>query len=282
MDLRTIIKSFSGWGSVVRLPLAYCLICGVIVAAVMGFIGCEKRANYNPFDPNNPDYQKPEVKYISIIDSSVFTTDTLPITWKGNFPEYCEYRYRYCDTIWSDWTKDTLTTEILADGDYLLQVSARYTDFTDTTITAVHFRIKTLPDSALYLYPRSVSITKDNPHAKFLVMGKNLDSCNALRFKIPGLQIDSAKLIGFTSPCFFNGDSMNFIITDKTNTHISGTKAFLSLWLGATGQKDTTLVDIVSIQARNVRIDTQDSVVIKKIKGGFLKRKNPLTAGRGN
>ncbi len=250
------------------------VIAGVILLFIIGYTGCKKDI-YNPFDPNSNDYQKPRITYLSLVDSSEFLNDTLPVAWQANHPEYCLYSYKFQENEpWSGWGSATSLKEILSDGNYAFQVSVRYHKGVDTTIASASFIVNALSSSAVYLYPRKQIVTDSNPSVSFTVCCKALSPCTAMEILVSGSPLGS---VSFTDTTMTNSfvlfhDNLIDVGISPFDRPIAGTRSFLTITVTPPATADTSIIEITVPKAEMINDSVQISVIVNEVKGAFIIR----------
>lgn len=81
----------------------------------------------NPVDPENPDYEPPNVSVIAgIHQGDTLFQDNISVKWRGNNKK-CEYSYNLDKKGWSSWKKDSVAKfNYLNEGHHQFLVKARY------------------------------------------------------------------------------------------------------------------------------------------------------------
>ncbi len=248
----------------------------ITVLFLICFIGCGKKSFENPIDPNNDDYEKPKIVYLSLLDSTSLQTDTVTISWQANYPGLCEYAYRFQATeAWSAWVMDTSLLDRVADGNYTFQLSIRYKGQTDTTMVAAHFNVTTLTESAVYLYPLRRTVTTTSPSTSFSICCNKLDTCNAMEIVVRGVTINDVSLVDSTatSSFAFTSDSVITVGIGPSDKPICNTMPFLTINVTPPSVNDTTDVIIYAPLAKYVDATSQKIVSIYQNKGGFIIKK---------
>ncbi len=254
----------------------YLLLLFTLMLVITSITQCRKKPFVNPLDPNDPDYEKPRLIYLSLIDSTVLTTDTLSITWESNFPALCEYAYRYSATTpWSNWVLDTTLFDLIADGDYHFEIATRYQGMSDTTIAAARFTIHSLDQSAVFCAPRTQTVSNAMPLATITLQGKYLDTCTAIEIKVKPVLIKSARLADGTATgsFVFAKDSIVTLGIGPNDSPIQGTMPLVTMEVYPLGPQDTTECFITVLCAKRVNDTVSDTISVNQVKGCFIIRK---------
>jgi len=138
-----------------------------LLTLLVFFIGCETFdvVADNPLDPfNNPEYQKPEISFKSIINNGdTIFEDSFLFEMLGN-ELVSEYRYRinsdddpYIDSNgkWSDWSSNNfIDKKYPHTRTYELEAQSRYVTGDTSSIVKLNFSNINV-NIGLYLYPRN-------------------------------------------------------------------------------------------------------------------------------
>ncbi len=110
----------------------------------------------NPIIPDDPSYVPPQTTILSgPEEGAVVDTHIVTFTWRGNQDDM-DFMYLKPDSTWSEFSTDTsVTFRYLDEGDYLFEVSGRYSSLIEEDIPASRtYTINDIHGPALWLYPR--------------------------------------------------------------------------------------------------------------------------------
>ncbi len=110
----------------------------------------------NPIIPDDPNYEPPQTTILSgPAEGAVVDTHTVTFSWRGN-QAGMDFMHLRPDSTWSDFSTDTsVTFRYIDEGDYLFEVSGRYSSLVEEDIPASRsYTIDDIRGPALRLYPR--------------------------------------------------------------------------------------------------------------------------------
>jgi plastocyanin len=129
----------------------------LMLSAALFFVTCEKLEPEadNPLDPDNPDYDPPEVLISEgPAEGEIVDTSAVTFQWTGN-ELVTSYRYRFDSEVWSDWTSNTSASYYYLDeGDYSFSVQSQYETGDTSVVLNVSFVVDAVTGPALMFYPR--------------------------------------------------------------------------------------------------------------------------------
>ena len=129
----------------------------LMLSAALFFFTCEKLEPVadNPLDPDNPDYDPPEVLISEgPAEGEIVDTSAVTFQWTGN-ELVTSYRYRFDSEVWSDWTSNTSASYYYLDeGDYSFSVQSQYETGDTSVVLNVSFVVDAVTGPALMFYPR--------------------------------------------------------------------------------------------------------------------------------
>ena len=103
----------------------------IFFSLTIGLLSCsdslEDPAQNNPLDPDNPSFIPPFTTLISgPSEGEIIDTADVTFIWRGIRGD-SEYSYRLVDSVWSDWSVDTIVSFTFLDElEYLFEVKSRY------------------------------------------------------------------------------------------------------------------------------------------------------------
>ena len=237
----------------------------IILLIAFVIINCAPNRD-NPMDPNGDSYIEPNVEISKPIENEgdTLSGDTLSINWDA--VEYQEYRWKIDKQSWSVWGVVTsIKLDMLDDGLHTLFVETKYTGAESGTIDTTIFMVNTLPDRALFLFPRKIVPKNDTAVVK--VVAKGLLLGNLLHYKLTGAKIASKKIVYTTDD---NNVSLLSTSTSVDLLVISGGKKILSngaiMELTLTDfESDSAFVDLDSCVLRD---SLNGDIVVDTVRGG--------------
>ena len=125
------------------------------------FLSCEVGEDFvpdNPIDPINPDYEKPEVEFISVPnDLEILQDPVFEFAWNGN-AENMIYRFSF-DGEWSEWEEErtSVTINHMDEGSHTFAVQSKYTNDDTSSVISSTFIVDAVKGSSLMIYPRKFS-----------------------------------------------------------------------------------------------------------------------------
>jgi hypothetical protein len=160
----------------------------------------------NPLDPNNPDYEPPQVTITGgPQEGDTLLFDGATFRWKGNRPGMV-FLYRLDDRDWSEPTTDTLAPlDLIDEGPHTFQVKGRYVTGDESKPAERHFVMDAYRATSLILYPKLVEISNSETFNVELRI-EEADSFAALSTK---LHFDPSRL-----------QVENMVVYDKPETSI--------------------------------------------------------------
>jgi hypothetical protein len=172
---------------------------GIVCILLSCFPACESlpekpTAPYNALDPNNPNYQKPQVILIDQPDSNfVLTTDQVTFLWEGNQPSM-NFRTRLDEEPWSDYSSATsITYTDLDEFDHMFQVQGQYATGDTGAIKTLNFTVDAVKGPALMLLPKRIKINSGSQFILELWVDE-IDSIAGISTKLiyptDGLRVD--------------------------------------------------------------------------------------------
>ncbi len=139
----------------IRLTLV--AIAGTVIITGSGCDSAPAAPEYdNPIIPGDPNYVPPLTTITSgPAEGAVVDTHMVTFTWRGN-QAGMDFMCLLPDSTWTDFSTDTsITFRYLDEGDYLFEVSGRYSSLVEEDIPASRtYTIDDIHGPALYLYPR--------------------------------------------------------------------------------------------------------------------------------
>jgi hypothetical protein len=148
-------------------------------------IQCEKMPKspvdvYNPMDPNDPNYQLPQVTITDgPMEGDTINTDVVRFSWKGNLEDML-FMYRIDGHPWSNPTPDTtVTLELLDEGVRTFQVKGKYLTGELGNIVERSFVVDALKGTSVVLFPRLMTIYSETT---FKIKWKILDADSFVSF----------------------------------------------------------------------------------------------------
>ena len=109
----------------------------------------------NPLDPDNADYIRPQVTFVSVpSEGSTLSTPTITIEWEGNQPDM-SYRYAL-NGKWNPWEleKKSITIEHLDEEIQLFEVQSQYSTGDTSNVISANFNVNAVFGPSLLFYPR--------------------------------------------------------------------------------------------------------------------------------
>ena len=124
-------------------------------------LSCEEALEFNPLDPENPDYIPPETTITSgPSEGAVLDISSAIFTWEGN-NLVIDYSYKHDSNDWSEWADVTsVTLEYLDEGPHSFSVKGRYSEtIEDETPASISFSVDAVQGSGLRIYPLLTEVT---------------------------------------------------------------------------------------------------------------------------
>lgn len=121
-------------------------------------LSCEPGEEFlpdNPLDPDNTDYIRPQVTFVSVpSDGSTLSTSIITIEWQGNEPDM-SYRYGL-NGIWNPWEFElkSITIEDLDEETQLFEVQSQYSTGDTSDVISASFNVNAVFGPSLLFYPR--------------------------------------------------------------------------------------------------------------------------------
>jgi hypothetical protein len=249
------------------------LLLGCGAALVLALCGPNKV--YHPYDPENPDYRDPGVQFSSGPENGeTVASDSVRVSWKGNEKE-TRTRYRLGDRPWSSFSdRSSASFTHLDDGEYTLEVEARYEGWTDTETYTLSFSVAALESVSCYLFPMRSAVDLSDGYATVSLRTRGLPACNALEFSIEGATIDTAMLAdsleGGDVVLLADSETLNLLFLDDPRA-IEGARSLLTLRLRPDGSGDSSRITLTG-EARFGDGDTATTVDVAQFRGGLLLR----------
>lgn len=202
---------------------------GIICILLSCFPACESlpekpTAPYNALDPNNPNYQKPQVIFIDLPDSNlVLTTDQVTFLWEGNQPDM-NFRTKLDDEQWSSYSSATsVTYEDLDEFGHVFQVQGQYASGDTGEIKTVNFTVDAVKGPALMLLPKKIIINNGSQFVVDLWVDET-DSIAGVSTKIlydqVKVQVESVDFLETNNESFLlanGGELITFSSIDNNN-----------------------------------------------------------------
>ncbi|HEX3018722.1 MAG TPA: hypothetical protein VHP36_00395 [Chitinispirillaceae bacterium] len=232
---------------------------------VLFFSACKK----NPVSIDN----KPLETTIqtNIPANSIDTSGTVTLSW-NNDEQKNEFRFSIDGKTWSNWSTRTIFSDLFDDGDHVFKLQSRVIRASTTVYDTIYFKVKTLKDPAVYLYPRK-AIIKDGL-ATFTLNTKGLPESHSLKLVISGGVLSSVnnKFSKSLDVILLTDDNTINLGVGPQSTAIQGDMALLDLAIKPAGSSDTSNI---SISECIVRDSDHNDVNLKTIRGAIAV--SPLT-----
>ena len=128
----------------------------ILMLGIILFSNCEDAPqDYNPLDPEGPEYQGPPetTLTVEIASGDTITTDSINMSWVGN-ELTSEYSYMLDYNGWSDWSPATsVMLPYLDEGEHTFWVKGRYSvEFEDESPAEIVFIVNALQGPGLRIY----------------------------------------------------------------------------------------------------------------------------------
>ena len=145
----------------------------------------------NPLDPNNPDYELPNVSILDLTDGQKLSTDKIDVYLQGN-ENVSEYSYKIkssdsfvdMNDTWSIWSSSNVVSlEFLNEYSYELIVKSRYPTKRESNVVRVDFSVDAIKPGSLLLYPKQIQ-GNVFANSKLLLYAHELTNVSALDFII--------------------------------------------------------------------------------------------------
>ena len=152
----------------------------------------------NPLDPNNPDYELPNVSILDLTDGQKLSTDKIDVYLQGN-ENVSEYSYKIkssdsfvdMNDTWSIWSSSNVVSlEFLNEYSYELIVKSRYPTKRESNEVRLDFTVDAVKPGSLLLYPKQIQ-GNAFANSKLLLYAHELPKISALEFII---EYDESKM----------------------------------------------------------------------------------------
>ncbi len=222
----------------------------LMLSAALFFFTCEKLEPVadNPLDPDNPDYDPPEV-LISEGPAEGETIETSAVTfqWTGN-ELATSYRYRFDSEVWSDWFSSTsVSLDYLDEGDHSFAVQSQYETGDTSVVLYVSFVVDAVTGPALMFYPRR-HIASVGETVTFQILAEEVEDLTAAEFSISFDPAD-LEIISITQGSMFTESGESIFHAENG----SGTLYILTAILGGENPSVSGTGDLVTIEVSVVQ-----------------------------
>lgn len=145
--------------------MKYLIYIFIVLAISCDIVDSPENTPDNPYDKDNPDYEKPAATIIEGPgNGDTIGQSTVNFKWNGNTIAN-EYRYNFNNSNWSPWTDDTTAQfSYLNEEKYSFEIVARADDSLKTIgdTTSLEFVVDAVDGPSLMFYPRYKSIPLSN------------------------------------------------------------------------------------------------------------------------
>ena len=130
----------------------------LLILLSLMILSCEPGEEFlpdNPLDPDNTDYIRPQVTFVSVpSEGSTLSTPIITIEWEGNQPDM-SYRYAL-NGKWNPWELElkSITIEDLDEQIQLFEVQSQYSTGDTSDVISANFNVNAVFGPSLLFYPR--------------------------------------------------------------------------------------------------------------------------------
>ncbi len=182
----------------------------------------------NPLDPNNPGYVAPSIEFVlGPGEGETVNSDTIIFSWRGNIANF-SYRYKLQNTVWSDFSKDSvLTLSFLEEGEQVISAQAKFDSNGDTSkVLSRSFIMDAVKGPALMFNKRRISVARNEIFLLYL-FAEEMDSMMLAKLRVEFdkdyfmlTAIPKVEVSGdFLTTDLGGGDILDFVMRkDSSNT----------------------------------------------------------------
>ena len=156
----------------------------IIILFLFSCEAIEDPVRNNPYDPENPDYQSPQIEYISISDGEIINSEYVTIMWEGS-EIVSEYLYSLDDTIGGlEWKNfNSVGYNFLSEWDHIFKIQARSENGDTSETSIINFEVNAIQGPALMLYPQDLYIQYPGT-ATFEVIADDVENLAGVQFTL--------------------------------------------------------------------------------------------------
>jgi len=150
-------------------------------------LSCEDKVAIldNPLDQENPEYTPPQVTFVSPSpqESEIVESSEVNFQWHGYMVD--EYRTKFDDGEWQDWTEETSATfQYLDEGPHIFSAQGRYVSGDTSAVVSINFSVDAVEGPALMFFPRRRIATTVGQTVAFQVMVEEVEDLSAVECTI--------------------------------------------------------------------------------------------------
>ena len=191
------------------------------------FLSCEVGEDFvpdNPIDPINPDYEKPEVEFITVpSDLEILQDPAFEFAWNGN-AENMIYRFSF-DGEWSEWEerKTSATINHMDEGSHTFAVQSKYTNDDTSNVISSTFIVDAVKGSSLMIYPRKFS-AESGQEFEIYLMAEEVSDLAAAEVQL-SFDVSMIEIVDVEVGDIFEGVGEAIFIDDISRSGIIGISA---------------------------------------------------------
>ena len=225
----------------------------LMLSAALFFFNCEKLEPEadNPLDPDNPDYDPPEVLISEgPAEGEIVDTSAVTFQWTGN-ELVTSYRYRFDSEVWSDWFSSTsVSLDYLDEGDHSFSLQSQYETGDTSVVLNVSFVVDAVTGPALMFYPRR-HIASIGETVTFQIMAEEVENLTAAEFSI---SFDPAELVvaSISQGTMFTGNGESIFFSEYDN--LQGTITISAGLLGGENPSVSGTGDLVTVEVSVLQV----------------------------